>query len=383
LRALNQQLLAVPQGFTVHPKLVKQLDRRRGALDPGGEIEWATGEALAFATLLTQGVPVRLTGQDTERGTFSHRHSVLHDAKTGAEYVPMQHISGARASFEVYNSPLSEYACLAFEYGYSTAAPNALVVWEAQFGDFANGAQVVIDQFISAGMAKWGQTSRLTLLLPHAYEGAGPEHSSARLERFLQLASDGNMRIANCTTPAQYFHLLRDQALAAKARPLVIMTPKSLLRMKVATSQVEDLAAGAFEPILDDPTVKERKGIRRLILCSGKIYYDLIASPKRAEAKDQSIVRVEMLEPFPLEGVLALIKSYPDVKRVTWVQEEPRNMGARAFVSRRIREKLQPLNIAFDYEGRPDRASPSEGYPGAHAVEQERIVAAALAPYKG
>lgn len=383
LRPLNQQLLAVPQGFTVHPKLVKQLDRRRDALEPGGEIDWATGEALAFATLVVQGVPVRLTGQDTERGTFSHRHSVLHDAKTGAEYVPMQHLSGARASFEVYNSPLSEYACLAFEYGYSTAAPNALVIWEAQFGDFANGAQIVIDQFISAGMAKWGQTSRLTLLLPHAYEGAGPEHSSARLERFLQLASDGNIRIANCTTPAQYFHLLRDQALAARARPLVIMTPKSLLRMKVATSRLEDLADGGFEPILDDPTVKVRKGIRRLILCSGKIYYDLIASPKRAEAKDLSIVRVEMLEPFPLEAVMGLVRSYPDVKRVTWVQEEPRNMGARAFVSRRIREKLQPLNIAFDYEGRPDRSSPSEGYPGAHAVEQERIVTAALGQHRG
>jgi 2-oxoglutarate dehydrogenase E1 component len=383
LKSLNQQLLAVPPEFTVHPKLAKQLERRRGALDPGGEIDWATGEALAIATLLGQGVPVRLTGQDTERGTFSHRHSVLHDAKTGAAYVPMQHLSGARASFEIYNSPLSEYACLAFEYGYSTAAPNALVMWEAQFGDFANGAQIVIDQFISAGMAKWGQTSRLTLLLPHGYEGAGPEHSSARLERFLQLASDGNIRIANCTTPAQYFHLLRDQALAAKARPLVVMTPKSLLRMKVATSRLEDLTDGGLEPILDDPNVKVRKGIRRLVLCSGKIYYDLIASPKRAEAKDLSIVRVEMLEPFPLDAVLGLVRSYPDVKQVTWVQEEPRNMGARAFVSRRIREKLQPLNIAFDYEGRPDRASPSEGYPGAHAVEQERIVAAALAPRRG
>ena len=383
LRGLNLQLLSVPQGFSVHPKLIKQLERRRAALEKGGEIDWATGEALAFATLLQQGVPVRLTGQDTERGTFSHRHSVLHDAKTGAAYVPMQHLEGARASFEVYNSPLSEFACLAFEYGYSTAAPNALVLWEAQFGDFANGAQIVIDQFISAGMAKWGQTSRLTLLLPHGYEGAGPEHSSARLERFLQLASDGNMRIANCTTPAQYFHLLRDQALASKARPLVIMTPKSLLRMKVATSRPEDLADGALEAILDDPTVKVRKGIRRLILCSGKIYYDLIASPKRADAKDLSIVRVEMLEPFPLDAVLGLVRSYPDVKQVTWVQEEPRNMGARAFVSRRIREKLQPLNIAFDYEGRPDRASPSEGYPGAHAVEQERIVTAALAPRRG
>jgi 2-oxoglutarate decarboxylase len=380
LRSLNRQLLAVPDGFTVHPKLAKQLERRNTALEPGCEIDWANAEALAFGSLLVQGVPIRLTGQDTERGTFSHRHLVLHDAKTDARYVPMQHLSGARASFEVYNSPLSEYACLGFEYGYSTAAPDALILWEAQFGDFANGAQIIIDQFISAGFAKWGQTSRLTLLLPHGYEGAGPEHSSARLERFLQLASDGNIRIANCTTPAQYFHLLRDQALTSKARPLVIMTPKSLLRMKFATSQVADLSDGSLQPIIDDPLVTNRKGIKRLLLCSGKIYYDLLAAVKRLSPRGLAIARVEMLEPFPLDAIMALVKSYPDLDRVTWVQEEPRNMGARAFVSRRIREKLAPLGIALDYEGRPDRASPSEGYPGAHAVEQERIVTAALGP---
>ena len=383
LRTLNRELLVVPIGFTVHPKLAKQLERRINSLEPEGEIDWANAEALAFASLLLQAVPIRLTGQDTERGTFSHRHLVLHDAKTDVRYAPMQHLSGARASFEVYNSPLSEYASLGFEYGYSTAAPDALVLWEAQFGDFANGAQIIIDQFISAGMAKWGQTSRLTLLLPHGYEGAGPEHSSARLERFLQLASDGNMRIANCTTPAQYFHLLRDQALAGKARPLVVMTPKSLLRMKVATSHAADLTDGAFQPIIDDPSVTNRKGIKRLLLCSGKIYYDLLAGVKRLNPKGLSIARVEMLEPFPLDAVMALVKSYPDLDRVTWVQEEPRNMGARAFVSRRIRERLAPLGIALDYEGRPDRASPSEGYPGAHAVEQERIVTAALGPRRG
>ncbi len=380
LSSLNRQLLVVPDGFTVHPKLATQLGRRASALDAGGEIDWANAEALAFASLLVQGVPIRLTGQDTERGTFSHRHLVLHDAKTDARYVPMQHLAGARASFEVYNSPLSEYAILGFEYGYSTAATGALVLWEAQFGDFVNGAQIIIDQFISAGMAKWGQTSRLTLLLPHGYEGAGPEHSSARLERFLQLASDGNIRIANCTTPAQYFHLLRDQALAAKARPLVVMTPKSLLRMKVATSQAADLTDGSLQAIIDDPLVTNRKGIKRIILCSGKIYYDLMAGVKRLAPKGLAIARLEMLEPFPLDAVMSLIKSYPDLDRLTWVQEEPRNMGARAFVSRRIRERLAPLGIALDYEGRPDRASPSEGYPGAHAVEQERIVTAALGP---
>ena len=374
LNRINEELLKVPHDFTVHPKLVRQLERRKTALQPTSEIDWGLGEAFAFATLLRDGIPIRLTGQDTERGTFSHRHLVLHDAATDTEWIPMQHISDAKASFEVYNSPLSEYAAMGFEYGYSAEAPGALVLWEAQFGDFSNGGQIIVDQFIAAGRAKWQQTSRLTLLLPHAYEGAGPEHSSARLERYLQLAAEGNFRIANPTTPAQYFHLLRDQAKSLRARPLVIMTPKSLLRLKAANSTVKDLGEGGFAPLLDDPTVKDHETIKRLALCSGKIYYDLIASAERAEARDLAIARVELLEPFPYDQVMALVASYPNVKRVTWVQEEPKNMGARAFVSRRIREKLTPKGIVFDYVGRSDRASPSEGYPGAHAVEQERIV---------
>ncbi|TAM88151.1 multifunctional oxoglutarate decarboxylase/oxoglutarate dehydrogenase thiamine pyrophosphate-binding subunit/dihydrolipoyllysine-residue succinyltransferase subunit [bacterium] len=379
LRALNEQLLVVRDGFTVHPKLQRQLERRRKALDEGGEFDWGLGEALAFASLLQEGVAIRLTGQDTGRGTFSHRHVVLHDAKTGEVYSPMQHLPGARASFEVYNSPLSENACLGFEYGYSTAAPEALVLWEAQFGDFANNAQVVIDQFIVAGRAKWGQTSRLTLLLPHSYEGMGPEHSSARLERFLQLAAEGSIRIANCSTPAQYFHLLRDQALTPKARPLVIMTPKSLLRLKAAASTLRDLTDEQFQPAIDDPSVSERGAVTRVILCSGKIYYDLVGNAARAEATDLAIVRVELLEPFPYERVLEIIARYPNVKSVAWVQEEPRNQGARAFVSRRLRERLLPRGIGWGYVGRPDRSAPSEGYAGAHAVEQERIVVEALA----
>ncbi len=378
LRALNEQLLAVPDGFTVHPKLVRQLDRRRASLASGSEIDWATGESLAFGSLLLAAKPVRLTGQDTERGTFSHRHLVLHDPRSGASWTPMQHLKEARASFEVFNSPLSELACVGFEYGYSASAPDALVLWEAQFGDFFNGAQVIIDQFISAGHAKWGQLSRLTLLLPHGYEGAGPEHSSARLERFLQLAAQGNLRIANCTTPAQYFHLLRDQALSAKGRPLVVMTPKSLLRLKAASSTLGDMTEHGFMPVIDDPEVRDRKKIERLILCSGKIYYDLTLDPLRPAANNLAIARVELLEPFPLDDVLALVKSYPSLKTVAWVQEEPKNMGARAFVSRRLRERLTPMKIAFGYVGRPDRASPSEGYPGPHAVEQERIVREAL-----
>ena len=378
LRKLNDQLLAVPDGFTVHPKLARQLERRRRALAPGGDIDWALGEAFAFGSLLQSGTPVRLTGQDTERGTFSHRHIVLHDPKTGESYAPLQHLGGARASFEVHNSPLSEYACVGFEYGYSAAAPDALVLWEAQFGDFFNGAQIIMDQFISAGQAKWGESPRLTLLLPHGYEGAGPEHSSARLERFLQLAGDNNLRIADPTTPAQYFHLLRDQALNAKARPLVVMTPKSLLRLKAASSTLTDFTDRGFRAVIDDPNVRDRSKIQRLILCSGKIYYDLSLDPLRQAATDLALARVELLEPFPLDDVLALVKSYPSLTTVAWVQEEPKNMGARAFVSRRLRERLTPQNIAFGYVGRPDRASPSEGYPGAHAVEQERIVHEAL-----
>jgi multifunctional 2-oxoglutarate metabolism enzyme len=374
LQALNAALLQVPAGFTIHPKLARQLERRREALAPTGEIDWGLGEALAFASLLPDGVPIRLTGQDTERGTFSHRHVVLFDAKTGNQFVPMQHLDSAKASFEIYNSPLSEYAVLGFEYGYSAEAPSALVLWEAQFGDFSNGAQIIIDQFMAGGRAKWQQTSRLTLLLPHGYEGAGPEHSSARLERFLQLAADGNFRIANPTTPAQYFHLLRDQAKSRLARPLVVMTPKSLLRLHAASSRPTDFSEGAFMPVLDDPTVSDRDKIRRLALCSGKIYYDLIANPKRADNHELAIARVELLEPFPFDRVLEIVASYPNIRQVTWVQEEPKNMGARAFVSRRIRERLIPRGIIFDYVGRPDRASPSEGYPGAHAVEQERIV---------
>jgi len=378
LRSLNERLLALPPNFSVHPKLVRQIERRRAALGKDGEIDWGLAESLAFASLLLDGRPIRLTGQDTERGTFSHRHLAFYDANTGERFVPLQNLDGARASFEVYNSPLSEYAALGFEYGYSASAPDALVLWEAQFGDFVNGAEIIVDQFIASGMAKWGQTSRLVLLLPHAYEGAGPEHSSARLERFLQLAAEDNFRIANCSTPAQYFHLLRDQALAPRARPLIVMTPKSLLRLKAASSTVGQLASGAFAKIIDDPKVTDRTAIARVILCSGKIYYDLIADAARVKQGDLAIVRVELLEPFPLDDVLNLIGSYPKAGRVTWVQEEPNNQGARAFVVRRLRERLLPKSIAFDYVGRPDRASTSEGYPGAHDAEQARIVAQAL-----
>jgi 2-oxoglutarate dehydrogenase E1 component len=377
LRELNKELLRTPEWFTPHPKLMKQLERRRDAIEQGG-IDWGQGEALAFASLLIDGIPIRITGQDTERGTFSHRHAVLHDINTGATYTPLQHLEEASASFEIHNSPLSEYACVGFEYGYSAAAPEALVLWEAQFGDFVNGAQIIIDQFISAGLSKWGETSRLTLLLPHGYEGNGPEHSSARLERFLQLAAQENLRIANCTTSGQYFHLLRRQALDASARPLVVMTPKGLLRLKQAASSLEDLAAGEFQPVLDDAAADHDR-VTRLVLCQGKVYYDLAGHEDRERADTVAIARIEQLYPFPTEQAAAVLRSYPNLREVLWVQEEPQNMGAWRPLRHRL-EEAKPDGVPLLYVGRPWRASPSEGYPTAHLREQDRIVRAALAP---
>jgi 2-oxoglutarate dehydrogenase E1 component len=375
LRDLNEQLLRVPDWFTPHPKLMKQLERRREAVDEGG-IDWGQAEALAYASLLVDGIPIRLTGQDTERGTFSHRHAVLHDVDTGATFTPMQHLDDAVASFEIYNSPLSEYACVGFEYGYSAAAPEALVLWEAQFGDFVNGAQIIVDQFISAGLSKWGETSRLTMLLPHGYEGNGPEHSSARLERFLQLAAQENIRIANCTTAAQYFHLLRRQALEAVARPLVIMTPKGLLRLKQASSTLDDLAAGEFHPLLDDADADHER-TTRLLLCSGKVYYDIVGHERRGEAADVAVARLEQLYPFPVRRAAELLAGYPNLQELVWVQEEPQNMGPFRAIRHRL-EEAKPDAVPLLYAGRPWRASPSEGYPTAHLREQDRIVRAAL-----
>jgi 2-oxoglutarate dehydrogenase E1 component len=381
LRELGAELLRAPEGFTVHPKLVKQLDRRREALattDPhAANIDWAHAEALAFASLLTEGTPLRLTGQDTERGTFSQRHLVLHDAKTGQTVCPIQNMPDALAPLELHNSPLSELACLGFEYGYSQEAPETLVLWEAQFGDFVNSAQVIVDQFIVSGLAKWGQTSRLTLLLPHGYEGSGPEHSSARLERFLALAAEGNIRVASPTTPAQYFHLLRRQARIAKQRPLVVMTPKSLLRLPQATSSIADMAENTrFQPVLAERGVQDDQ-VTRLVLCTGKIYYDLVGHPERASHPGLAVARVELLYPFPEGQILELMARYPNLREVLWVQEEPRNMGARAHMFPRLMQ-IMPQGMHFGYIGRPERASPGEGYPAAHVDEQNRIVTTAI-----
>ncbi|MDP8943766.1 MAG: multifunctional oxoglutarate decarboxylase/oxoglutarate dehydrogenase thiamine pyrophosphate-binding subunit/dihydrolipoyllysine-residue succinyltransferase subunit [Actinomycetota bacterium] len=378
LRSLNEQLVRVPEGFNLHPKLKPLLERRHAALEADGTIDWAQAEALAWASLLCQGVPIRLTGQDTARGTFSQRHLALHDARTGERHVPIQRLPGASAPFELHNSPLSEIGCLGFEYGYSVQAPEALVLWEAQFGDFVNAAQVIIDQFIVSGLAKWGQTTRLTLLLPHGYEGSGPEHSSARLERFLQGGAEGNVRVAYPSTPAQYFHLLRRQALISKQRPLIVMTPKSLLRLPAASSRLEELSEGAFHLVLDDPTLPgPRERVTRLVLCSGKVFYDLVSHPARSSAEHVAVGRVELLYPFAENELRAIMESYPSLKTVVWAQEEPRNMGARAIMEARLKWIL-PAGIEYEYEGRPLRASPGEGYPAAHQAEQRRLIGEAL-----
>jgi 2-oxoglutarate dehydrogenase E1 component len=376
LVALNEQLLQWPSAFKLHPTIQRTLPRRREALQNGG-IDWGHGEALAFASLLVDGVGIRLSGQDAERGTFSHRQAVLHDVATGQTYTPLANLPKAKATFEIYNSPLSETAVMGFEYGFSTAAPRELVAWEAQFGDFANVAQPIIDQFLSADRAKWAQDSGLVLLLPHGYEGQGPEHSSARLERFLQLAAEGNLAVAYPSTPAQYFHVLRRQGRSPSKRPLVLMQPKSLLRLPEAASRLEDLTSGTFRPVIDDAHVSVKDAVRRLVFCTGKLYYDLHAA--RAEREKSggdsavAIARVEELYPWPHEQVAAIVDQYPNVEEVVWAQEEPKNMGAWTFVSPRLRASTGN-QLTVRYLGRPERASPAEGYHVVHVEEQGRIV---------
>ncbi len=375
LVAINEQLLRYPLDFTPHPRLAKQLERRRDALGEAGGIDWGHAEALAFGSLIAGGTSVRLTGQDAERGTFSHRHAVLSDVTTGAKYTPLQHLPNTSATLEIYNSSLSEMAVMGFEYGFSVAAPGTLTLWEAQFGDFVNVAQPVIDQFISADRAKWGQDSGLVLLLPHGYEGQGPEHSSARLERFLQLCAEHNMTVAYPSSPAQYFHLVRWQARREPRRPLVLMQPKSLLRLPQASSQLSDLTSATFRAVIDDPAgAAKRESARRLVFCSGKVYYDLAA---KEPGNHVAVVRVEQLYPWPLAEVSRVVDLYPNIDEVAWVQEEPKNMGAWSFVVPRLRVAAGNA-LVIKYIGRAERASPAEGYSKSHAEEQGRIVGAAL-----
>ena len=377
LESINTALLTYPSGFTPHRQLAKTLERRRDALG-SGKIDWGHAEALAFGALLEDGIGVRLSGQDAERGTFAHRNAVLHDVETGGTYVPLAQLAGARARFEIYNSPLSETAVMGFEYGFSTAAPTDLVLWEAQYGDFVNVAQPIIDQFISADRAKWGQRSGLVLLLPHGYEGGGPEHSSARLERFLQLCAEDNMSVAYPSTPAQYFHILRRQGTHRDRKPLVLMQPKSLLRLPAAASRLEELAGGAFQPVIDDAAVASRRGdVRRLVFSTAKLYYDLLAA--RGNRAEVALVRVDELYPWPGEALAAVVDAYPNLEDVVWAQEEPKNMGAWTYVAPQLRVATGNM-LTIRYVGRPERASPAEGYKEAHDVEQKRIVQDALTP---
>jgi 2-oxoglutarate dehydrogenase E1 component len=378
LQAINAALMSVPEGFTIHRKLERGRDRRKAIFASPNErsIDWAAAEELALATILADGLPIRFTGEDVERGTFSHRHAVYHDAVSGEEYVPLQSLPQAKASFEIRNSPLSEYGCVGFELGYNLQEPGRLVMWEAQYGDFINGAQIILDEYLTSGRAKWGMAPSLVLLLPHGYEGQGPDHSSARLERFLNAAADTNMRIANCTTAAQYFHLLRRQALLLKTDPLplVVMTPKSLLRHPFTASMPAELADGAFQPVLDDEVAATQASkVKRLALCSGKVAVDLFTSERRKDNPNVAVVRVEQLYPFPDDAIRAVIARYPKLREVCWVQEEPENMGAWEF-ARPLLESIVDGSHPLRYIGRSRNSSPSEGSSTWHAANQRAIV---------
>jgi 2-oxoglutarate dehydrogenase E1 component len=379
LLAVGRTISEPPKTFDLNRKIARLLQEKRKAIETGKDIDWATGEALAWGTLLAEGTPVRLSGQDSCRGTFSQRHAVLVDQTTEAKYVPLNHVAEIQAHFEGIDSPLNEAGVLGFEYGYSSAEPNALVLWEAQFGDFANGAQVIIDQFICSGESKWLRMNGLVMLLPHGYEGQGPEHSSARLERYLQLSAEDNWQVINPTTPANYFHALRRQMRRSFRKPLVVMTPKSLLRHKECVSTLADFGPGtSFRRILaeTDPLAEDLK-VRRVILCSGKVYFDLVAERRKRKIDDIAILRIEQLYPFPFSRLGVRLSQYPNAE-VVWCQEEPENMGAWSFVDRRIERALSGLNARPIYIGRPEAASPATGSARTHVKEQADLVDRAL-----
>jgi len=357
--------------------MVQQLARRAKMAEGALPLDWGTAEALAFGSLVLEGTPVRVSGQDSSRGTFSHRHAVFHDTATGETWTPLATLDPKQAHFEACDSPLSEFAVMGFDYGYSVEWPEALVLWEAQFGDFANGAQVIVDQFIASAEDKWRQTSRLGLLLPHGSEGQGPEHSSARIERYLQLCADGNMQVCNATNPSQYFHLLRRQMRQPLAKPLILITPKSLLRLPAASSPIESLTTGGFRVCLDDPEVADRGLVDRILFCSGKVYYDLRAEREKRGDFKTAIVRLEQLYPFPKERLAEIAAGYPKATRTIWVQEEPKNMGAWSFVLERTPEFL-PNACALEYVGRAASPSPATGNAGVHKRELEQLLAEAF-----
>jgi 2-oxoglutarate dehydrogenase E1 component len=405
LMHIGRVLTTVPSGFNLNPKMVQQLARRAKTIETGQPLDWATAESLAFGSLLLEGTPIRMSGQDSARGTFSQRHVVFYDTKTGETWTPLSSLPAppplpaggrgegregrglpaealakageGRASFQVYDSPLSEAGVLGFEYGYSVESPEALVIWEAQFGDFANGAQVILDQFVTSAEDKWRETSRLTLFLPHGYEGQGPEHSSARIERYLQLCADENLRVCNVTTPSQYFHVLRRQLRSKSAKPLVLFTPKSLLRFPASFSPLDNLATGRFHPVLDDPAAQHKSGITRLLFCSGKIYYDLQSERQKRKATDTVIIRLEQLYPFPTDLLKSLLSTYPAAKDAVWVQEEPQNVGPWTFIAPRLTPLLPP-SAPLRYAGRPPSASPATGNATVHKAELTTLVGTAL-----
>ncbi|MDC3417672.1 2-oxoglutarate dehydrogenase E1 component [Aquibacillus sp. 3ASR75-54] len=388
LKALNEGLLKRPEGFNSFKKLEKILSKRKDALEDGNKADWATAEALAYASILADGIPIRLSGQDAERGTFAHRHLVLHDVETGETYCPMHGIEQAKATFDIHNSPLSEVAVLGFEYGYSVEAPKTLVLWEAQFGDFANVAQVIFDQFIAAGRAKWGEKSNMVCLLPHGYEGQGPEHSSARLERFLTLAAENNWIVANVTTSAQFFHLLRRQAALVNsdaARPLIVMSPKSLLRNQRVASEPKEFTDNNFRPLIPQPGLaRTSESAKRLVIGSGKVMVDIEETMSKDEDKYDHvhILRLEQIYPLPLKEMESIINSCPNLEEVVWVQEEPKNMGSWNFIKEPL-YKLLDGKLELKYVGRCERSSPAVGEPNIHKTEQNRIVREALELSKG
>ncbi len=387
LRQVADAFTRLPEGFTAQPRVVRLMEQRRAMVIEGKAIDWACAEALAFGSLVLEGIPVRLSGQDSGRGTFSQRHAVLHDVETNATWVPLDHISPDQARFVILDSMLSENAVLGFEFGMSLANPHRLVCWEAQFGDFANGAQVVIDQFIASSESKWQRMSGIVLLLPHGYEGQGPEHSSARLERFLGLCAEDNMQVCYPTTPAQYFHVLRRQMYRKFRKPLVLMTPKSMLRHKLAVSPLEDFTAGGFRTVIDDPALGDapeagvqltRDGVRRVLLCSGKIYWALLAARRERAQDTTAIVRVEQLYPFPARELEAVLAAYPNARQVYWVQEEPWNMGAWPTMYRRL-PRVLPAGATLNYVGRPEAASPATGSFKIHQQEEAELLQQAFA----
>jgi 2-oxoglutarate dehydrogenase E1 component len=380
IRTIAHKIAVVPEGFNINPKMVGQLARRAKMGDGTVPLDWAFAEAMAFGSLVLDGTRVRLSGQDSGRGTFSQRHAVMYDTQTGKSWTPLSELRSEKsreARFDVFDSSLSEEGVLGFEYGYTVVAQNALVLWEAQFGDFGNGAQTIIDQYIAASEDKWKQTSRLVMLLPHGYEGQGPEHSSARLERYLQLCAENNLQVCYPTTPAQYFHLLRRQVQSGMERPLIVMTPKSLLRLPAAASTVDDLTTGGFKPLIDDVEIGNAEQIEKIVMCSGKVYYDLIEARKKTEDKRVAILRLEQFYPFPLKAIREVFARYTNAKQLVWTQEEPQNMGGWTFVEPRLENLLDGCQRP-KYVGRTASASPATGSYSIHQKEQAKIVSDAL-----